>query len=76
VVGAVGGLWPFRESVPPAVGDVIKGVTVTAENLASFDIGDWRTRFFSPSGAQVGISLALAALGFAIAWGFSKVDPE
>ncbi len=76
VVGAVGGLWPFRESVPPAVGDVIKGVTVTAENLASFDIGDWRTRFFSPSGVQMGISLALAALGFAIAWGFSKVDPE
>lgn len=76
VIGAVGGLWPFRESVPPQVGDVLKGVAVTAENLSSFDIGDYRTRFFSPTAMQIAASLGLAALGFAIAWGFSKIDPE
>jgi uncharacterized membrane protein len=76
VVGAVGGLWPFRESVPPAVGDVVKGTLVTAENIGSFDIGDWSTRFFAPSGVQIAVSVGLALLGFAIAWGFSKIDPE
>lgn len=76
VFGAIGGLWPFRESVMPVAGEVIKGVTVTAENVASFDISDWRMRFFSPSGVQIAGALGLAILGFAIAWGFSKIDPE
>jgi putative membrane protein len=76
VVGAVGGLWPFRQSVPPQVGDVIKGITVTNENINTFDISDHAMRFFSPSPTQIAISLGLVALGFAIAWGFSKIDPE
>ena len=64
LLGAVVGLWPFEQSVAPAPGDIIKGTVVTDANLESFDPEDWPTARFSPSAAQVALSLALIGLGF------------
>lgn len=77
LVGAIGGLWPFRVANPPQPGETIKGVLVTAENAATFtDPEDWKMVFFTPTATQVGLSIAFVLLGVAIAWGFSKIDPE
>jgi putative membrane protein len=76
LVGAVGGLWPFREGVPPVPGDVIRGIVVTDENKASFDPEDYRMAFFTPSPTQIAASVGLVLLGIAIAYGMSKLDPE
>ena len=64
LLGAVAGLWPFQNAVPPRPGDTIKGTIVTAENASSFEADDWPTERFTPSGAQVAICLALIAAGF------------
>lgn len=76
LVGAVGGLWPFREGVPPVPGEVIRGIVVTDDNKASFDPEDHRMAFFTPSPAQIAASIGLVILGIAIAYGMSRLDPE
>jgi putative membrane protein len=62
--GAVVGLWPFQEGRPPEPGDVVKGRTVSALNAQQIEVDDWPVLRFSPSGAQVGGSLALILVGF------------
>jgi hypothetical protein len=77
LVGAIGGLWPFRSVVPPTVGTSVRGVLVTFDNASSFPLDDWRMLPVTPTGlGQVLLSLGLVALGCAIAWGFSRIDPE
>ena len=76
VVGAIGGLWPFREGVPPQVGEVTKGVTITAENASTIDPSDWRMAFFGPTPLQIAASLGLVALGIGLAYLMSRLDPE
>jgi putative membrane protein len=76
LVGAVGGLWPFREGVAPQPGETIRGVLVTEENKASFDPEDHRMAFFTPTPVQIASSIGLVLLGIAIAYGMSKLDPE
>ena len=76
LLGAVVGLWPFREPVEPEIGSRIKGVVVTEESLAAIDPEDYPTAGFSPNGGHVGMSLALVALGLATTWGVSRLDGE
>jgi len=76
VVGAIGGLWPFRVGVVPQVGEVVKGVTATVENLTLIDPSDYRMVFFTPSSTQLAASLALVLLGIALAYAMSHIDPE
>lgn len=64
LVGAVAGLWPFREGVAPALGTVFKGQEVTAELLAELPAHKYPTEFFTPSVTQVLMALGLVALGF------------
>jgi putative membrane protein len=71
--GAVIGLWPFNEPVPPQVGDIVRGVALTtAELLASVDPEDYRTIKVLPSFAQVLGGSALALVGFTTSWGISR----
>jgi len=63
LLGAVVGLWPFQQGVPPALGSVLKGQVVTAENAATFHAEDWPLRRFPPSAGQVAGSLGLVGLG-------------
>ncbi len=65
LVGAVVGLWPFQQGVPPQAGDVVKGQVLTAESAAEVEPDDWAVRFFRPSPGQAGGALALAGLGLA-----------
>lgn len=69
LLGAVVGLWPFQEGVPPVVGEVIKGRAVTAETLASIEPEDWRVARFAPTPGQVAASAALLLAGF----GFTRL---
>ena len=73
LLGAVVGLWPFQEAVPPEPGQTIKGVEVTLENAGSFDAEDWPTERFQPSGAQVAASIGLILTGFAATQGISRL---
>ena len=55
--GAVVGLWPFQQPVPPQPGDVIKGRVLTQAEIAEVEADDWRLERFSPTAGQVGVSL-------------------
>jgi len=61
--GAVVGLWPFQQATPPALGDVIKGRVVDAENVRAFEPKDWPVRFFDPTPLQGSSAAALVGLG-------------
>lgn len=67
LVAAPAGLYPFQRGVEPQIGDVIKGETVTAENLDEMraDPKDWREEYFRPTPMHIGGSLGLIILGFA-----------
>ena len=61
LLGALVGLWPFQERVPPQIGHTIEGVQVTTENKYSSDKANWPTQGFRPTNKQV-----LAAIGLII----------
>lgn len=66
LLGAVVGLWPFREPVQPAVGDVIKGQVLDAQTIEELEVEDWPTRRFDPGAGQVGLALLLVGAGFGL----------
>lgn len=75
LLGAVVGLWPFQQGVPPRPGDVIKGQTVQVDGTgrlvlartgAPVKIEDYPTVVFRPSPLQVAGALALVAAGFGL----------
>ena len=67
LVGAVMGLWPFREALEPALGDVIGGVELTSPAMvADVETQDFKTETFRPSLGQLAGSLGLVAIGFGI----------
>lgn len=63
--GAVVGLWPFSQPVPPQPGDVIRGETVTAESAPRVKIEHWKLVRFDPSAGQAAGALALVVAGIA-----------
>jgi putative membrane protein len=64
--GAVVGLWPFQEGVPPAVGDTFKGRTLDAAAVAAIEPEDYPLARFEPSPVQAVGSLALIGLGLLV----------
>ena len=62
--GAVVGLWPFSEPVPPQPGDVIAGVVVTTLTAPEIDVEDWNLVAFDPTPGQALGALGLVVLGF------------
>jgi putative membrane protein len=65
LIGAVVGLWPFSQPIPPQPGDVLDGVTITAETQHEVDIEDWKLVRFEPSAGQWLGALALVSAGIA-----------
>ena len=63
--GAVVGLWPFSEPVPPQPGDVINGVVVTTVTAPEIDLEDWNLVAFDPTPGQALGALGLCVLGIA-----------
>jgi len=66
LVGAVVGLWPFQEGVPPRAGEIIKGQIVSEASIASIEPKDWNVARFSPTGGQVAGAIALMLAGYAM----------
>jgi putative membrane protein len=64
LLGSLAGLYPFQEGLPPQVGDTIKGMAVTAENIARFDKKDWLVESRIPQLGEAATSMVLIALGF------------
>ncbi len=65
LLGAVVGLWPFSQPVPPQPGDVIEGEVVTTETVSEIDVEDWKLVGFDPSAGQAAGALGLVGLGIA-----------
>ena len=75
LLGAVAGLWPFQQSVPPRPGDLIKGQTVVADASGRLVLSatgalvkseDDPTVTFRPAPLQIVGALALIAVGFGL----------
>lgn len=70
LIAAPAGLYPFREGVPPQIGDVVKGSVVTEENLAEMQspakAKEWAQHAFTPGVGQVAGSLGLIVAGFGV----------
>jgi putative membrane protein len=64
LVGAVFGLWPFQEGVPPQVGQVFKGQALTAERLAELTPDKYPTELYAPSFTRVMMAIGLIGVGY------------
>jgi len=76
LLGAVVGLFPFQEGRPPEPGDVIKGRVVTVETAATIEVDDWPVVRFTPTGSQVGTSLAVIVLGLGATLALGRLSRE
>jgi putative membrane protein len=66
LVGAVLGLWPFQQGVPPEAGARIEGRVLSADEAAALEPEEWPVELFTPSLGQALASGALILLGLGI----------
>jgi putative membrane protein len=76
LLGAVLGLWPFREPRQPTIGEIVRGQTVTAESLLEIDVKNWPTEGFNPSAGQWASAIALVLVGFASSVGIGLIGGD
>ena len=64
LLGAVAGLWPFREAVLPEVGSLVRGEIVeTVAAAEAIELKYWPTESYEPSLSRIGLSLLLVIGG-------------
>ena len=64
LLGAVAGLWPFREAVLPEVGSLIRGEKIeTVAAAEAIELKYWPTESYEPSLGRIGLSLLLVMGG-------------
>ena len=73
LLGSVMGLWPFQVGVVPAIGDVVRGETMTKASIAQLEPEDYPTQYFTPATAQIGGSIGGIVLGFFIIIAISRI---
>jgi putative membrane protein len=81
LLGAVIGLWPFQQAVPPVEGVLFRGDAVVLVDgrpvmrttRRPIDVKDYDTAFFSPSAVQIAGSLAAIAAGFALSMAVARL---
>jgi putative membrane protein len=73
LVGAVFGLWPFQEGVPPKVGEMFKGEILTTERLAELTPDKYPTEIYMPDFTGVMMAVGLIGLGYLITTLVAKV---
>jgi putative membrane protein len=73
LVGAVFGLWPFQEGVPPKVGEIFNGEVLTATRLAELTPDKYPTEIYTPTFSGVVMALGLIGLGYLITTLVAKV---
>ena len=66
LVGAVFGLWPFQEGVPPRIGELFKGQILTAEGFAELTADKFPTEFYTPTFNDIMMAVGLIGLGYMI----------
>jgi putative membrane protein len=76
MLGSIVGLWPFQQSVPPRVGDMIKGQVVTEESLPQIEPDDWATEYFRPAPIQIAGSIGLIAIGFGLTMAVARIGGD
>jgi putative membrane protein len=76
LIGAVVGLWPFREAAPPEVGTIVKGQVLTAEAIAELDPKDWPLVPFQPSTGQLAGALGLVLLGLGTTLAIDRIGGD
>ena len=78
LLGAVIGLYPFQEAVPPQPGFTHRGVVVPIEALADVAREDWPLERFVPDAAELGVSASAIAGGLLLTLAITRVgrDPE
>ena len=77
LIAAPAGLWPFKEAVPPKIGETYRGELVTADTLQEVtDVSNakhWKEAVFTPNGGHIAACLGLVALGGMVTIGVSVV---
>lgn len=80
IVAAPLGLYPFREGVPPEIGDTIKGERVTEENIDEMrsrdKAKDWAQRAYAPDALEVLGAIVLIGVGFGATLGIARLGRE
>jgi putative membrane protein len=90
LLGAVVGLYPFVQAVPPEHGDTVKGRTVRVQadgfillespveglDAEPLDKDDWPTATFTPGVATVAAAMGLIAIGFGVTLGVDRLGRE
>lgn len=73
LLGAVVGLWPFQQGVPPEVGSTFKGQVVTAASVSEIDAEDYPLAPYRPTSGQAAGSLALILAGLGATLGIARI---
>ncbi len=73
LLGAVVGLYPFQEPVPPQPGFEIHGQPVPIEELEGVAAQDWPLERFAPTSGQAARSAAAVALGLLITVAITRI---
>lgn len=73
LVGAVFGLWPFQEGVPPKIGEVFKGQVLTAERLSELTPDKYPTEFYTPTFSGVMMAIGLVGAGYMVTTLVAKI---
>ena len=76
LLGAVAGLWPFRQPVEPALGSVVRGQVVTEATLPGIDPADWPLEPFRPSTGQVAGALVLVVSGLGVTTAIARIGSD
>ena len=67
LVGALFGLWPFKQPVLPEIGSLVRGVEIVSiEQAEAIKTKYWPTVGFTPTAFQMAGSCAWILLGFAV----------
>jgi putative membrane protein len=74
--GAVVGLYPFQEAVPPEPGFEIRGVPVPVSELAEVPQEDWPLARFTPAPKEIAISGIVAAFGLLITAAIARLGRD
>jgi putative membrane protein len=74
LIGAVFGLWPFRATRQPIVGDFVQGRLIeTSAQAETIEPSKWPMESFAPSFGMIVGAIALALIGFVISLAISRL---